>query len=121
MVTAVVIPLVLIYFYWLTKKEMQENYEEWVKLENISEEALVSGKIIDVHEHKERFYYHRFNHVSVLKVQTGVKELTVKKITPIRKGTVPPVFKVGEIVHLYGNWKKGYFAINRAIKQEKGA
>ena len=117
MVTAVVIPLVLIYFYWLTKKEMQENYEEWVKLEDISEEALVSGKIIDVHEHKERFYYHRFNHVSVLKVHTGVKELTVKKITPIRKGNSLPVFKAGETVHLYGNWKEGYFAINRAIKQ----
>lgn len=121
MVTAILIPIVVIYFYWLSKKEMEANYEEWVKLEDISEEALISGRIIQVHEQKERFYYHRFNHVSVLKIQTGVKELTVKKITPMRKGATPPVFKTGEMVHLYGNWKQGYFAINRSIKQAKGA
>lgn len=121
MVTAIVIPIVLIYFYLLTKKEMQENYDEWLQLEQIPEEAIVSGKIIEVREQKERFYYHRFNHVSVLKINTGVKELIVKKVTPLKKGAVPPVFKEGENVHLYGNWKQGYFAVSRAINQEKGA
>lgn len=115
MVTAIVIPIVLIYFYWLTKREMQANYEEWLKLEDIPEEAVVSGRIVEVREHKERFYYHRFNHVSVLKINTGVKELIVKKITPLRNGTVPPVFKEGASVHLYGNWKEGYFSVNRAL------
>lgn len=121
MVTAIVIPIVLIYFYWLTRKEMHENYDEWIKLEDIPEEAIVSGKIIDVSERKERFYYHRFNHIFILKIQTGVKELIVKKVTPLRKGARIPVFKEGEIVHLYGNWKEGQFSINRAIKQEKEA
>ena len=63
MVTAILIPIVVIYFYWLSKKEMQANYEEWVKLEDISEEALISGKIIEAQEQKERFYYHRFNQI----------------------------------------------------------
>jgi hypothetical protein len=113
MVTAIAIPIVLAYFYWLTKKEMQENYEEWLKLEDIPEEAIVSGKIVEVHEQKERFYYHRFNHVSVLKINTGVKKVIVKKVTPLRKQASPPVFREGETVHLYGNWKQGYFSINR--------
>lgn len=117
MITAIVIPIVLAYFYWLTKKEMQENYQEWVSLENIPEEAIISGKIVEVHEHKERFYYHRFNHITVLKINTGSKEITVKKITPLRNSAVPASFKKGEMVHLYGSWKQGDFLINRAIKQ----
>ncbi|MEH7882901.1 hypothetical protein V7654_01130 [Bacillus sp. JJ1609] len=121
MVTAIVIPIVLAYFYWLTRKEMQENYEEWIKLEDIPEEAIVSGKIIDVSERKERFYYHRFNHISIMKVHTGVKEISVKKVTPLRNGVRIPVFITGEVVHLYGNWKEGQFSINRVIKQEKEA
>ena len=120
MVTAIVIPIILVYFYWVTKKEMQENYEEWVKLEVIQEEAIVSGKIIEVTERKERFYYHRFNHISTLKVHTGVRELIVKKITPLRKGATIPVFKEGEMVHLYGNWKEGQFSINRVVNQKQG-
>jgi hypothetical protein len=121
MVTAIVIPIILVYFYWLTKKEMQENYEEWVKLEVIPEEAIVSGIIIEVNERKERFYYHRFNHISTLKVHTGVKELIVKKVTPLRKGAAILVFKEGESVHLYGNWNEGQFSINRVVKQKQGA
>lgn len=121
MVTAIAIPIVLAYFYWLTKKEMQANFQEWIKLENIPEEAIVSGKIIEVNEYRERFYYHRYNHVTVLKIKTSLKEITVKKVTPLRKGAVPLRFNEGEIVHLYGNWKQGFFSINRAIKQNEGA
>ncbi|MBT2694715.1 hypothetical protein [Bacillus sp. ISL-55] len=117
MVTAIVIPIVLAYFYWLTKKEMQANFQEWIKLENIPEEAIVSGKIIEVNEYRERFYYHRFNHITVLRINTGIKEITVKKVTPLRKGAVPPRFKEGEMVHLYGNWKQGYFSISRTIRK----
>ncbi|MBS8263330.1 hypothetical protein DYI25_02620 [Mesobacillus boroniphilus] len=121
MVTAIAIPIVLAYFYWLTKKEMQANFQEWIKLENIPEEAIVSGKIMEVNEYKERFYYHRYNHITVLKINTGLKELTVKKVTPLRKEIVPPLFNEGEMVHLYGNWKQGFFSVNRVIKQNEGA
>ncbi|WLR53609.1 hypothetical protein LC048_13865 [Mesobacillus subterraneus] len=117
MVTAIAIPIVLAYFYWLTKKEMHANFQEWIKLEDIPEEAVVSGKIIEVTEYKERFYYHRYNHVTVLRVNTGFKEITVKKVTPLRKGSFPHRFKAGEIVHLYGNWKQGYFSINRTVRK----
>lgn len=121
MVTAILIPIVLAYFYWLTKKEMQANFQEWIQLENIPEEAIVSGKIIEVTEYKERFYYHRYNHIIVLKINTGSKELTVKKVTPLRKGAIPPLYTEGEMVHLYGNWKQGFFSVNRTIKQNERA
>jgi hypothetical protein len=121
MVTAIAIPIILGYFYWLTKKEMQRNYQEWIALEDITEEAIVTGKILEIHEHKERFYYHRFNHVTVLKINTGLKDLMVKKVTPLRTGAVPPTFKEGETVYLYGNWKHGYFSINRAVRKVGGA
>ncbi|RSD28140.1 hypothetical protein [Mesobacillus subterraneus] len=120
MVTAIVIPIILAYFYWLTKKEMQENYQEWLNLEDIPEEAIITGKILEIHEHKERFYYHRFNHVTVLKIMTDSKQVTVRKVTPVRKGASIPIFQKGDVVHLFGNWKQGYFSINRAIKHEEG-
>lgn len=119
MITAILVPLVILYFYLVTKKEMQKNDRKWRDFREIPEEAVVSGKIIEVRNHKERFYYHRYIHITTLKIDTGSKELNVRKITPITKGFVPPEFKQGSKVHLYGNWKDGFFSVNRALVQNE--
>ncbi|PLR97409.1 hypothetical protein [Bacillus sp. T33-2] len=113
MVTAIVIPIIFIYFYWLTRKEIRENHEKWLQLEHVPEEAVITGKILELTEARERFYYHRFNHVLNIKVQTDDKILTVKKITPIREGATFPEITPGEHVRFYGNWKEGYFQVGR--------
>lgn len=120
MVTAIVIPIILIYFYWITQKEMKENYKQWIALEAITEEATITGVVVNVSEQKERYYYHRFNHVLILKVISNNKEYTVKKITPLRKGNLYPTVEVGDEVQLYGNWKENYFRINRICKTKTG-
>ncbi|WP_174733806.1 hypothetical protein [Mesobacillus harenae] len=119
MVTAILIPVICIYFYWVTRKEMQVNYKKWLELESIPEEAIVSGKVIEISETKERFYYHRCNHVLLLKVQDGYKIYNVQKLTPLTSHAQFPDVSVGEMVHLYGNWKEDRFRINRIVKNPK--
>jgi hypothetical protein len=116
MVTAILIPAIFLYFYWLTRKEMKQQDEKWLKQSSIPEEALIQGMVVEVHGQKERFYYHRFNHVLTLKIQSGNKMLPVRKVTPLTRRTSIPDVKVGETVTLYGNWKTGSFYINRIIR-----
>lgn len=117
MVTAIVIPIICLYFYWLTKKEMRENYQKWIKLNDISEEAIISGVIVHLSESKQRFYYHRYVHVLELTVRSDLKKWKVKKITPLIKEVQLPDLQIGEYVNLYGNWKEGYFLVNRVNKK----
>ena len=46
MVTAIVIPIICFYFYWLTKKEMRESQQKWLQLKTVAEEAVISGEIV---------------------------------------------------------------------------
>jgi hypothetical protein len=115
MVTAILIPAIFLYFYWLSLREIKQHDERWMEQSSILEEALIHGKVVEVHGHKERFYYHRFNHVLTLKIQSGNKMLSVRKVTPLTRSTSIPEVKVGETVTLYGNWKTGSFSISRII------
>lgn len=114
MVTAIVIPIICLYFYRLTKKEMRESYIKWAELNNVPEEAIISGEIVHVSESKQRFHYHRYVHVLDLTIQSsGQKQWKVKKITPLMKEAILPFVTVGDKVHLYGNWKEDYFHVSR--------
>ncbi|UII57286.1 hypothetical protein LS684_07555 [Cytobacillus spongiae] len=113
MVTAILIPIIFIYFYWLTRKEMKESYEKWTQLDHILEEAVVSGTIQHIKTEKQRYYYHRFVYVTVLTLQIDRNVLQVKKIEPLRHNFSPNTFTIGEHVRLYGNWKEDFFQFNR--------
>ncbi|MBT2687902.1 hypothetical protein J7I93_06895 [Bacillus sp. ISL-47] len=123
MVTAIVIPIIFLYFYWLTKKELRESYEKWSDLNNVSEEAIISGKIVHISAFKQRYYYHRYVHVLDLTIQSsGNKLLKVKKRTPLMKDAALPSVNVGDTVHLYGNWREEYFHVSRIlVKGESNA
>ncbi|MBS4189095.1 hypothetical protein KHA94_02545 [Bacillus sp. FJAT-49705] len=113
MVTAIVIPLICIYFYWLTKKEMRDSHQKWLLLKNVAEEAMISGEIVHISGQKQRFSYHRFVYVHELTIQSELKKWKVKKIIPIEKGFQISHLKIGTIVRIYGNWKKDYFVVSR--------
>lgn len=120
MVTAIVIPIIYLYFYWLTKKEMRESYAKWVELKNVPEEAIISGMIVDMNVSKQRYYYYRYVHVLDLTIQSsGKKQWKVKKMTPLMKGSHLPSVNIGDNVHLYGNWKKEFFLVSRIHVREK--
>ncbi|WNS77051.1 hypothetical protein RRV45_08720 [Bacillus sp. DTU_2020_1000418_1_SI_GHA_SEK_038] len=113
MVTAIVIPIICIYFYWVTKKEMRESHEKWLKLKNTPEEAIISGTIVNLNESRQRFSYHRFVYVIDIKIKSEYSYWDVKRLIPMDKEAEIPHLKKGGKIRVYGNWKEDYFLVNR--------
>lgn len=113
MVTAILIPIICIYFYWVTKKDKQEYEQKWLNLITLHEESIITGKIVNLTETKRRFYYHRFIHVIDIQLQTETKLINVKRITPYLKQNKPVGLKAGDFVRLYGNWLENEFRFLR--------
>jgi hypothetical protein len=118
MVTAIVIPIICLYFYFLTKKEMRENDTKWLKAGHVNQEAIIMGEIKDILEEKQRFYYHRYIYVQSLKLQTETKLMTAQKLTPITNNFNKDSFRVGEVIRVYGSWDNNKFLFNE-YKVEK--
>jgi hypothetical protein len=122
MVTAILIPIICIYFYLVTLKEIKENENKWLALNNLQEEAILTGTIIQLVESKKRFYYHRYIHVLDILLQTETKSFQVKRVTPYIKQKNTLNLKVGDRVRLYGNWQENEFRFLRydvEYKKEK--
>jgi hypothetical protein len=118
MVTAILVPIILFYFYYLTKKDAKTFDEKWTALSNVTEEAILTGKIVNIKEEKQRFYYTRYVYILEISLQTSVHTVTAKKITP---GNTPPQhhnLNKGQIITLYGNWEKEEFQISRIISRK---
>lgn len=112
MVTAIVIPIVCLYFYWLTKKEMRENDSKWLAAADVREEAILTGEIKSITEEKQRFYYHRYIFVQEIKLQTETKLIKAKKISPLQKNTQIDSFTIGDVIRVYGHWEGSNFHFN---------
>lgn len=119
MITAILVPIILIYFYYLTKKEAKAFDEKWLKLAFVNEEALLTGKIIHIKEEKQRYYYSRSVHVLEIKLQTLSQTIMAKKITPSHIPFELPTIQKGDTVTLYGNWEEEVFQISRMIPNSR--
>ncbi|MED3574382.1 hypothetical protein ACTHO0_02560 [Cytobacillus praedii] len=117
MVTAIVIPIICLYFYWIAKREMRASMIEWTALKNVSEEAIIYGEIKEVTGSKQRFSYYRFVYILELSIQMEQRKWVVRKIIPIEKGVTIPNVEKGDYVHVYGNWKEDYFQVSRIEKR----
>jgi len=113
MVTAIVIPIICIYFFLLTRKEMKENDTKWKNAGNFNEEAVVEGIIKSISTEKQRFYYQRFIFVQELQVETGTLSIAVKKVIPLTKNFVSDEFQIGKRYQFVGQWKQKQFYCNR--------
>lgn len=122
MVTAIVIPIICLYFYWLTRKEMKEQDEKWLAVNQIPQESMIAGEIKSLTEEKQRFYYHRYIVLQTLKIQTDTKIMTAKKMTPIIKNVKIDSFTTGEQIRLFGKWDGSTFLFSRfeVDKKQKG-
>ncbi len=120
MVTAIVIPIIIIYFYLISKRELQFHTDQWLRLEQVYEEAVVTGKVHQINITKERYYYHLYIHIVELKLIHNGTTTVVSKITPIIKGKIlTNDFQIGDEVRVYGNWKDGHFRFGRYEKLQK--
>lgn len=116
MVTAIVIPIICLYFYWLTKKEMRENDRKWLEAAEVREEAILTGEIKSITEEKQRFYYHRYIFVQEINLQTETKLIKAKKITPLQKNTQIDKFTIGEVIRIHGHWEGSKFLFNHYLQ-----
>jgi hypothetical protein len=119
MVTAIVIPIICLYFFLLTRKEMKENDIKWLKAGHVNQEAILTGEIKDILEEKQRFYNHRYIYVQSLKLQTETKLITAQKITPVTTEFNKESFNVGEVIRVYGNWDNSKFLFNHYMIEKR--
>jgi hypothetical protein len=113
MVTAIVIPIICLYFFWLTRKEMEEHDIKWLAAGEVKQEAMLTGEIKSINEEKQRFYYHRYLYVQEIKLQSDLKIVKVRKVTPIRKNIIIEPFTIGEVIRIYGSWRGSYFHFSK--------
>jgi hypothetical protein len=113
MVTAIVIPIIFLYFFWLTRKEMEEHDIKWLAAGEVKQEAMLTGEIKSINEEKQRFYYHRYLYVQEIKLQSDSKIVKVRKVTPIRKNIIIEPFTIGEVIRIYGSWRGSYFHFSK--------
>ncbi|MEH7156094.1 hypothetical protein [Neobacillus drentensis] len=119
MVTAIVIPVICLYFYWLTKKEMNENDAKWASVGRVEHEAIVTGEIKSIVEEKQKFYNHRYIYVQTLKLQTESKIIIVQKITPITKDFHKEDFRVGDVIRVMGKWDNSKFLFTEYVIEKR--
>jgi hypothetical protein len=112
MVTAVVIPILCLYFFWITRKEMKLNDSKWLASAEVAKEAVLTGEIKSFNQEKQRFYYHRYILLYELTLQTETKLIKAKKIIPIRNNFEIDTFSVGEVIRIYGSWEGNHFHFN---------
>jgi hypothetical protein len=109
MVTAVVIPIICLYFFLITRKEMKINDSKWLASAEVRKEAVLTGEIKSITQEKQRFYYHRYVLVYELTLQTELKLIKAKKICPINNNSITDTFSIGEVLRIYGCWEGNRF------------
>jgi hypothetical protein len=59
-ITAILIPMIILYFYYLSKRERAKQLKEWKQVGKIVEKEEVSGKVIQVISDTETFYHGKY-------------------------------------------------------------
>ncbi|PLT27705.1 hypothetical protein [Peribacillus deserti] len=121
MVTAIVIPAICIYFFWLTKRELKAQESKWKSLGYVNEDYLVKGKVVSMKSEKQKFHYGRYIYVFTFVIATDSGRITAIKKLPAREDNDFPSmpFQTEERVLVYGEWREHQFVINRIDKQNK--
>jgi hypothetical protein len=117
-VTAVVIPILFAYFYYLTKKERRKFYEKWLDIGEVKEEAWVKGVVIEIRERKERYYHHYFVHVIDLVLEDNHKKIIARTQLPATDVVKKPYFQRGETIICYGEWRNELFLFKRFLSMK---
>ena len=119
MVTGILIPLVCLYFYWLTKKEWKQRKAAWKNVVHVEEQARVIGKIQAIAQHREKFYVGLYLDVYAIELLHDGKMMKAFRKYP--EGSEQPNFEnlLFKEVTLLGRWSGDAFLINRILIKEK--
>jgi hypothetical protein len=116
MVTAIVIPILIIYFYWVAKKEAAYQRKKWESLTSVSLEARIQGEIIHIQSEKKRFHHQLFMMVTTIQVKENNDKLhTVLLREPLTPSWSLPVYRIGDSIQILGRWDTGVFHAGEII------
>ncbi|WP_108669816.1 hypothetical protein [Peribacillus acanthi] len=115
MVTAIVIPIICIYFYFLTKREMKQNKTRWLESGQVKEESVLVGVIENISHHKERYYRNHFVMITKLQIRSNEKLHVVQFTTPMTNDWELPPLKNEQYVTFYGTWNQSILLANRFV------
>ncbi|WP_078381019.1 hypothetical protein [Sutcliffiella halmapala] len=116
MVTAIVIPILIFYFYWITKKELAKQKQNWQTLEDIKHEARVEGSITNISIVKKRFYHQYYIMVTTLQIQNQTQIYTVIRKQPLTDSWEPMPLNQGDHIVVYGHWEEDFFVAGNIKK-----
>lgn len=119
MVTAILIPIICLYFFWVTRKERKEQNRKWLQSGEVRQESVVTGEIIEITEEKQRFYYDRYVLVQSIKLQSSNKLFIALKTTPLTPDAKKDTFTAGETVRLYGRWERSHFLFTKWVIEKR--
>ena len=113
MVTAVVIPILILYFWWISVKEIKKQKKRWLSVSEVKEDSIIEGVIRSVTNKRERFYYHYFLNVTEIKLfhQNNIVLAQIK--TPDTPEIQITTLNGGETVRLIGYWNESIFIVSR--------
>lgn len=119
MVTAILIPLICIYFYWLTRSEWKRKKYEWENISHIVEYSRLIGEIQAITKEQEKFYYGLYLDVYILEVLHNGKTIQAMRKLPVN--FEQPHFEdlINKKVALYGKWEQHVFLINRIVLRKE--
>jgi len=119
MVTAIVIPIICLYFYWLTKREMKAQEQKWHSIGQVSEEYVVKGKVISVNGEKQKFHFSRHIYVYTLVILADRRRITAIKSFPVKGNQIPTLsVNTEDTVLVYGGWREHQFMISSIERQK---
>ncbi|MEA3318840.1 MAG: hypothetical protein U9Q88_02350 [Bacillota bacterium] len=104
MVTAIVIPILIGYFYWITKNEAKKQKERWKNLSHVPSEARVEGKLLSIHTENKRFYHQLYLLETTCRIQNDNGLITVVYRQPFTTTSNPPSFSKGDQLQIVGSW-----------------
>ncbi|ANB61652.1 hypothetical protein GFC30_1392 [Anoxybacillus amylolyticus] len=109
MVTAIAIPLLFVYFYYVTRKEQKRMYHQWLQVGNVPAESVVKGTIIAIQEKTERYYGHYLLAIIDLQLEHGKEKIMARMQFPLTESLQKPTFSIGDTMVCYGRWGNQVF------------
>ncbi len=116
LVTAIVIPLLFLFFLFIVRKERKKQYQKWRDFGKIEEKTVESGIVQRIFSEKRKYYHELYVSRTELVIDNGVKvfQVIIEKPSDQKEATLE--INQNDFVTCYGTWHNHSFLANRIRK-----
>ena len=116
LVTAIVIPILFLCFYFIVRKEKRKQLESWKALNQQEETDIIKGQIDNIYTEKKRYFQQLFLWKTTIHVIDGNQKYTIIYEKPADKKEATLRLSKRDYVACYGSWYQNVFQANRIEK-----